>query len=160
MDTEGILEHISDKQLKSGEALFLQLKLGISLKMLQDLLEINAFSIERRLIEYLKESSFSPNEDFEYVLSNIFGLPYLDILRKYLNSYLTEEEFRQTYSIKLDKWKNIKRYWQDFPYIKKALKEKKQCEKMIKYNCKMILPNSPNRKVRITLRSLVGTPTL
>lgn len=81
---------------KYGEILFYLLKIGLKPIDIDQLVGIRVTTIERRILNFLKEKEERGEEtydDYKFLFENVKGLPDIDIYRRFLYTKLKEEDF-------------------------------------------------------------------
>lgn len=81
---------------KNGEILLYLLKIGFNPLDIDELLDIRSVTIERRILEYLREKEKyggDTYEDFKFIFEKIKGLKYFDIYKRFIFSDLNEYDF-------------------------------------------------------------------
>lgn len=96
---------------KNGEVLLYLLKVGLNVLEIDEILEICSSTIERRILEHLREKEMQGNDTFEdckFLFEEVKGLEYFNLYRRFLNSNSNEAEFKKREGISKDVMDNLK----------------------------------------------------
>lgn len=105
---------IEEKKIKDvrqdGKFLLCLLKIGFNPIDIDQMLDIRSITIERRILNYLKELEASEEtyKYYKFIFENVNGLPDIDIYRRYINCQLGDKKFIMVEAITKEKLTRIK----------------------------------------------------
>ena len=110
----------------SDEGIYTMICKPLSVIFVSDCLYLSPVGIENACLRHINKFSHDMREQSIKKLFEIKGLPKIDIMRMYLNSKLSENDFVKANNISYEKWKNVKRKLVFYEYVENSMKEKEE----------------------------------
>lgn len=107
-----ITSYPMSKVRKDGKILLFLLKIGLNPIDIDQLVDIRAITIERRILNFLKEKEENGEDtydDYKFIFEKVKGLPTVDIYRRYLYSKISEKDFLKVELISGERLRTIKK---------------------------------------------------
>ena len=114
------------QELKTGETLFVFLKLGFSALQIDGMLDLRPTTIEKRCVEYLLDKKDN-YDDFKFLFEECKGLPRIKDINIYLrSSHTSVKKFCAIEGIYYEDFNNYMNLMFQTSYVQERIKEREE----------------------------------
>ena len=110
----------------SDEGIYTMICKPLPVIFVSDCIDLRPLGIENACFRYINQFSHDMREQSIKRLFEIKGLPKIDIMRMYLNSKLSENDFMKANNISCERWNNIKKKLEFYEYVTNSMREKEE----------------------------------